>query len=82
VGVFVLHEQIPHVTARYKGPKPPKVPPPPKPPAPDTAANLFAKSDAAMRQRKARGFGASIIGGYASPGSDRPSSILKDLLGQ
>ncbi len=78
----MLNEQIPCVTCFFKGGKTPKPPAPPKPVLPQTAAESFAASDLAMRQRKARGFGASIIGGHSNPGSDRPQSILKSLLGE
>lgn len=64
-----------------KSAKTPKVPAPPKPPAPETAAASYEKSDAAMRQKRARGYASTIIGGYQDAGSDRPS-LLKQLLGQ
>lgn len=63
------------------GPKTPKAPPPPKPPAPTQAYENFAKSEQAMRQRRARGYASTIIGGYANAGEDRPQSLLKTLLG-
>ena len=65
------------------GPKTPKAPPPPKPPSPTQAYANFASSEIAARQRRARGFGSSIVGGYANAGQDRPgASLLKSLLGE
>ena len=78
----MLHYEL-QSTQLFKGgaPKPPK---PPLPPAPTAAAENYAKSDSNLRQRRARGFGASILGGYASAGQDRPqgASLLKSLMGQ
>lgn len=79
---FILHSQIFGVTAFAKGGSPPKAPPPPPPPSPSTAAENYQKSDIAARTRRARGFGASIIGGYAAGPDDRPSaSLLSKILG-
>ncbi len=69
------------VTKCFKGgtPKPPK---PPLPPAPGTAAENFAKSRIAERQRRAQGFSSTILGGFGAGGSDRPATVLKQLLGE
>lgn len=60
----------------------PKAPPPPKPPAPTQAAENFAKSAIARRQRRAVGFGSTILGGFSNLGTDRPTTVLKSLLGE
>lgn len=65
-----------------RSPKTPKVEPLPEPPAPDTAAAAYEKSESAKRQKRARGYASTIFGGYQDAGSDRSSSLLKQLLGQ
>ena len=78
---MALHQQIPGVTAFFKGGAP-KAPAPPKPPSPTQAAANYSASDINMRQRRAHGYSSTILGGYDNPGQDRPGSLLKSLLGQ
>ena len=64
-------------TRCYKGGATPKLPPPP---SPTTAAENAAKSRILQRQRKARGYAASILTG-AAPADDNMPQTLKTLLG-
>lgn len=54
----------------------------PKPPAPTSAAENLAKSKILDRQRKARGFGSTLIGSLANIQQERSSTLLKSLLGE
>lgn len=73
-------EHILAVTHFFKGS--PKAPKPPLPPSPTTAADNLSKSRILDRQRMARGFSSTILGGYGGEQSiNQPSTILKTILG-
>ncbi len=57
-----------------------KAPKPVAPPVEATAAENLSKSRILDRQRMARGFSSTILGGYSQP--SQPQSVLKTLLGQ
>ncbi len=56
----------------------------PLPPSPTSAAENLAKTKILDRQRKARGYGSTLIGSIANLGgqTDQPTTLLKSLLGQ
>jgi hypothetical protein len=56
-----------------------KAPKPPLPPSPTTAADNLSKNRILDRQRMARGFSSTILGGYEA---EKPATVLKTLLGQ
>lgn len=71
---------IENVTHYCKGGQ--KAPKPPLPPVPTTAADNLAKSQILSRQKMARGFSSTILGGYQAQLPTQPSTILKSLLGE
>jgi len=66
------------VTHFYKGGG--HVPKPPKPPTPITAAENLSKNRVLDRQRLARGFSSTILGGYEAT-NEQPATMFKTLLG-
>ena len=57
-----------------------KAPKPPAPPVESTAAENLSKSRIMDRQKMARGFSSTILGGYST--INKPSTIGKMLLGE
>jgi hypothetical protein len=58
-----------------------KAPKPPAPPVATTAAENLAKSRILDRQRMARGFSSTILGGHEAS-KQAPATVLKSLLGE